>query len=430
MAKTKAAKALTKKHMARLERERRQTLIITYSAIAIIVAVVGLVGYALLYEKVLQYREPVAVVGGEAISTREFQMRVRLMRQQYINQYIQYYQYAQMFGIQDPTTDATFSSYLGQFQSALDDTSQVGQDTLDQLIDELLIRQYAQAHEIVVPADEVERAVQAGLNFFPNGTPTPTITPTAIVYPPLSAEQLALVTITPTPSPFPTFTPFPTPTPDLTATPTVAPTITPTATPYTQEGYESAFQTAAESYTKLGMSDADVRRVFFENQLYRDKVYAVITKDTPHEQDQVWARHILVADQATAQSVLNQLLNGADFASLAAQYSTDTGSKDSGGDVGWFGPGKMVSEFENAAFGLRVGAISQPVQSAYGYHIIQVLGREIRPLTAAEYKEVTDARFQEWLAEARSATTVEIFEDYVTKIPTDPTLQEALGQTQ
>jgi hypothetical protein len=59
-----------------------------------------------------------------------------------------------------------------------------------------------------------------------------------------------------------------------------------------------------------------------------------------------------------------------------------------------------------------------------------VLGREIRPLTAAEYKEVTDARFQEWLAEARSATTVEIFEDYVTKIPTDPTLQEALGQTQ
>jgi parvulin-like peptidyl-prolyl isomerase len=208
------------------------------------------------------------------------------------------------------------------------------------------------------------------------------------------------------------------------------PTITPTATPYTLEGFQSDYKTAVDSYTNLGLSEADIRKVFFEDRLYRQKVYEIITKDVPHEQDQVWARHILVADEATAQSVLNQLLNGGDWVTLAAKYSTDTGSKDIGGDVGWFGPGKMVAEFENAAFKLPVGAISQPIQTTFGWHIIQVLGHENRPLTEADYKQATDAKFQEWLTEARSTTTVKIYDDYLTKVPTDPTLSDALAAIQ
>jgi len=429
MAKTKAAKVISKKHLARMERERRQTMLITYAAIAIVVIVVAMIGYGILDQKVLQATKPVARVGEDVITTREFQMRVRLARQQYINQYVQYLQFAQMFGM-DPTSDPTISQYLSQIQTTLDDSAQMGSDTLDQLVDEVLIRQYAQQKKIVVSAEEVDQTIRSDFNFFPDGTPTQTITPTTIVYPKLSATQLALVTITPTPSPFPTFTPSPTPTPDLSATPTTAPTITPTSTPYTLEGFQSEFKTAAESYSNLGLNEADIRKVFFEDRLFRQKVYEIITKDLPHEQDQVWARHILVADEATAQSVLNQLLNGGDWVTLAAKYSTDTGSKDIGGDVGWFGPGKMVAEFENAAFKLPVGAISQPIQTTFGWHIIQVLGHENRPLAEADYKQATDAKFQEWLTEARSATTVKISDDYLTKVPTDPTLSDALAAIQ
>ena len=86
MAKTKAAKVISKKHLARMERERRQTLLITYIAIAIVVIVVALIGYGILDQSVLQATKPVARVGEDTITTREFQMRVRLARQQYINQ--------------------------------------------------------------------------------------------------------------------------------------------------------------------------------------------------------------------------------------------------------------------------------------------------------------------------------------------------------
>lgn len=429
MAKNKASKIVSKKHLARLERERRQTRIITYTAIAIVVAVVGMIGYGILNQTVLQARAPVAKIGNDAITTREFQMRVRLSRQQYINQYIQYVQFAQMFGM-DPASDPTLTQYLTQIQTTLDNSAQLGTDVINQLVDEVLIRQYAQQNGIVVSADEIDKTIQSDFNFFANGTPTPTITPTAILYPTLSATQLALVTITPTPSPFPTSTPLPTPTPDLSATPTTVPTITPTATPYTLEGFQSDFKKAVESYANLGLTEADIRKVFFEDRLYHQKVYDIITKDVPHEEEQVWARHILVADEATAKTVHTLLLAGGDFNTLAAAYSTDTGTKDVGGDLGWFGRGKMVAEFENVAFNLTVGSMSEPFESSFGWHILQVLGHENRPLTDTEYQQLRDTKFQEWLTEARNATTVKIYDNYLTLVPTDPTLADALAQSQ
>ncbi|MEH7343027.1 peptidylprolyl isomerase [Bacillus sp. JJ1532] len=87
---------------------------------------------------------------------------------------------------------------------------------------------------------------------------------------------------------------------------------------------------------------------------------------------QIKARHILVADEKTANEVKKKLDEGAKFEDLAKEYSTDPGSAANGGDLGWFGPGRMVPEFENAAYALKVDEISAPVQSQHGYHIIQV----------------------------------------------------------
>ena len=80
--------------------------------------------------------------------------------------------------------------------------------------------------------------------------------------------------------------------------------------------------------------------------------------------------HILVKDQARAQQLLQELQGGGDFAKLAKQNS-DCPSKANGGDLGSFGRGQMVPEFDRAAFALEVGALSELVKTKFGYHIIK-----------------------------------------------------------
>ncbi|MEW6549355.1 MAG: peptidylprolyl isomerase [Spirochaetota bacterium] len=86
------------------------------------------------------------------------------------------------------------------------------------------------------------------------------------------------------------------------------------------------------------------------------------------------ASHILVKDRSLAQELLKRLKQGANFESLAREHSTCP-SKSSGGDLGWFGPGKMVPAFEFACKGLGVGSLSDVVQTQFGYHLIKLTGR-------------------------------------------------------
>jgi peptidyl-prolyl cis-trans isomerase C len=86
------------------------------------------------------------------------------------------------------------------------------------------------------------------------------------------------------------------------------------------------------------------------------------------------ASHILVRDRSLAQELLKRIRTGANFESLAREHSTCP-SRSSGGDLGWFGPGKMVPAFESACKGLGVGSISDVVQTQFGYHLIKLTGR-------------------------------------------------------
>lgn len=82
------------------------------------------------------------------------------------------------------------------------------------------------------------------------------------------------------------------------------------------------------------------------------------------------ASHILVKDRAQAQELLKRIKQGASFEALAREHSTCP-SKSSGGDLGWFSPGKMVQAFEAAVKQIGVGSISDVVQTSFGYHIIK-----------------------------------------------------------
>ena len=100
--------------------------------------------------------------------------------------------------------------------------------------------------------------------------------------------------------------------------------------------------------------------------------------------------------------------------------STDTATKDKGGDLGWFAKGVMVPEFEAAAFGLKVGEISQPVKSQFGYHIIQVLAHTQIPLDASAYAQAQQTAFSDWLKNARTEYKVVTYNNWQNLVPTDP----------
>lgn len=88
---------------------------------------------------------------------------------------------------------------------------------------------------------------------------------------------------------------------------------------------------------------------------------------------EVHARHILVDDEKTAKEVIQKLKDGGDFEKLAKEYSTEPVAQKTGGDLGWFGQGKMVQPFEDAVYKLKKGEISEPVKSDFGYHVIELL---------------------------------------------------------
>ena len=146
--------------------------------------------------------------------------------------------------------------------------------------------------------------------------------------------------------------------------------------------------------------------------------------------------HILIqvapdADEATretakqeAQELADRARKGEDFAALAKQYSDDAGSAEKGGDLGWVGPGLMTESFEDAMYKLtREHPISDPVQTGFGWHVIEL--RDIRPATGQTFEEARPALLEEARSEAAERKYLEIADRLVDVVYEDPTTLEA-----
>ena len=140
--------------------------------------------------------------------------------------------------------------------------------------------------------------------------------------------------------------------------------------------------------------------------------------------ERVRARHILLATEKEALDILARLKAGEKFEDLAKKYSLD-GSKDYGGDLGYFTAPEMVAEFSKAAFALKVGEISQPVKTDFGWHVIKL---EDRKLGAAQpYDQVKSAirsvllrkKVQETMDELRKTAKVEVLDEDLKKYAAD-----------
>jgi parvulin-like peptidyl-prolyl isomerase len=420
-------KVVTKKHIARIEREQRQIRLIRGFVIGGIILVAALLIYGYLQMNVFSKQEPVAEVNGDKITTSQFQERVRLERVSLYNQLNQYQYFQQAFGMD--TTQQTQA-----IQAQLDSTDTMGNNVLNTMIDEVLIRQKAKERGITVSKEDVDKYIQEAYGFYKNGTPVPSATPGAVVYPTLSADQLKIYppTLTPTIAPTATAEATSTPDPSATATATAPAFPTPTAvpelptaspTPYTLEGFQGQFQKTLDQFKTYNISEQTLRSVY-EVQVLRKKLMDDQVKDVSGTESQVLARHILVNTEAEAKAVEELLSQGVDFADVARKYSKDTGSGQNGGELGWAPASNYVKEFADAVSTLPIGQISEPVKTQFGYHIIQVVAREDLPLSADQLDQKKQTAFDDWLKSIHDSSDITIKDVWKTRVPTEPVLNQ------
>jgi peptidyl-prolyl cis-trans isomerase C len=178
---------------------------------------------------------------------------------------------------------------------------------------------------------------------------------------------------------------------------------------------EAYWKKKVEEQAKI--SDADLQKFYDEN------------KEKFRTGDQVKASHILLKTEKEAQDVLAQLKAGGKFEDLARKYSVDpAGAK--GGDLGWFGKGSMIPEFEKAAFALKEGETSGIVKSKFGYHIIKLTGKRAAGLLPlAEVKDQIKAAllpekqqeiFKKMREDMKKTAKFSIKEDVLKSLDTKP----------
>ncbi len=377
--KKKKANELTKKEIRLSKKVQRQRRMILVAAAVITVVVVVLVAFGFYQEYLVKPKEPVATVGEAPIRTDTYQKMVRYYRSNLQNQLAMLQDQLARLDPNDQSSEFIVSYYqqqVEQLQSQLGNPQELGQQVLDDLIDDELIRQEATRRGIEVTTEEVQLEIETQFDYERNP-------------------------------------PTPTPTPIITATQAITPT--PTATPVTLDRFQEMYATTLEALDeRAGFSEADFRDIF-EALLWREKLQEAMVQEVPTIADQVHARQVQVTNEEKAQAIMTLLDEGVDetsaldairvllaeteevkteeeiraekdpqelstqlresedaFALLAQNFSKDTSNRDTGGDLGWFSKGQMVLEFEEAAFSTPAGEISEPVETQFGWHIISV----------------------------------------------------------
>ena len=163
-----------------------------------------------------------------------------------------------------------------------------------------------------------------------------------------------------------------------------------------QKGYADGLEKNAEVKERVKGLEAQVVAEAYVHKQIEPKINESKIKERYDQlsakfkpQDEVRARHVLVKTEAEADEVIKQIKGGADFAKLAEEKSKDTGSAKQGGDLGYFVHDAMVKAFADAAFGMKVGEVSdKPVKTEFGFHVIKVEDkRKSSPPPIAEVKE-------------------------------------------
>jgi parvulin-like peptidyl-prolyl isomerase len=401
MAKNRPASRMSRKHLARAERERLQVRWILTALAVTIVAILGLIGYGIYDNLVLQPKIVIATINNERISKAQFQGRMRIVQRELTGQLSQYMQMESFFG-SDPNVLQNIRDIESQLKTQLANPEVLGRDVLNTLIREAVVRQEAERRGLSVSQAEIQHEIELSFNFYAEGTPTPgptsTPAPTSTVDATAQAEATATATATAGPSP----------TPQATGTPV------PTPTEYTRQLFEGDYKSFISSLSDWKISESDYI-AFIEAKLLQDKLREDFDPEIERDQEQVRLQHILVDTMETAQEVLDMLDSGSDWNEMVNEYSVDVNTISSAGEIGWRSLGEVVSTFGQPAvvlFSTDPGEYAGPIQTQNGWELFRIEAREVRPLSDSAYQAAADQAFTDYLQQLQDEADVQIADDW------------------
>jgi parvulin-like peptidyl-prolyl isomerase len=470
-----------KVYRSRAERERYyQRLAIISAIVGIVVMIVVVIG-AVAYQYIVQPRQAITTVNGTEIETRAFAERVRAERWFFTNEFLNA---VQLSG----GNDQIFQALLGQLppipapytnnpEAFLKDDRAFGRYVLQNMELQVALEQEAEKLGVEVDEGEIQAQVDTyfqrytGVNLTPTAepsiTPVQTETPTPFI--------TATPTNTPTETPIPSATPLPTSTgcaegeecPTVTPLPSATPTNTPTATPeqsptpmatstpISQNDLEATLDSFSDDFYGNANEAADVDREAVRDIFYLRALRVALREEVTQDiaTEAIWAdvRHILVQaveDTSTAGSapfsdavcesdpwveaktesdqLYAALVAGEPFGGIARAASDDPSGAD-GGELGWTDTGGYVEPFREAVNNADIGAYLEPVCSQFGWHIIQVIDREVRGIPEVQLTSRRQEEYQAWEQDVVLNADVQRREDWPDRIPQEPTYDELIS---
>lgn len=419
---------------------QRQRMLYWGMGIAAALCVLILIGFA-AWEYQIKPNQTLAKVNGTEIKRKHY-WKVRAY---------ELFQQAELFAAQNPmfaeqlraearsvwgstdVQDSTLSRMIDD-QLVLQNLDELGLEVTDQDIETFIIQQYeplgapvftptpsptliptraawATETAVAMTATAEAEAAEASPEAVEDGTPAAEGTPGAESSPVADAPpEMGEESASPEAVGSPEASPMASPVASPEASPRATSTPTPTPNPeQARQTAEAGFQEFKDDvFDDAHLSQADYERWIVRPAVARDKVRAHFAEEIGQSAEQVHAAHILVETKDLADQLYQQLQQGADFAQIAKDNSVDEGTAPNGGDLGWFPRGIMVKPFEDVAFSLQPGQISEPFETEFGWHIVTVFAHEQdRPLTDDLISQLRTKRFDDWLAEKRESAAID-----------------------
>ena len=377
----------TRKQLSRLANERKQEKLLIWGAAVIVLLLVSVLGYGVISETYIKARRPVAIAGDTPIQTAEFQARVRFTRLQMRNE-LSELQFTRMSLDPDDESSALMMDYFdGQIRSlegqlAPESALVIGDQVLEQLINEKLIRQECERRGTIVSADDVQAEIEMGFGY--ERSPAPEAAEDA-----LGSEDTV-----------------------------------PTPTPMTLEAYREQYGDFVDQVLGSLNIPEPLYIGWIESALLSEKLQDAMAAESPTSDDQVKVNVMSLSTVDQADEILARWDSGEEFQSLSDELSASEVSEGYGQEVDWLPKDIWELQFgadvADLVFGLEVGERGGPVQgSDTRFYLIEMLGHEMREMDEYVLQQRASQAFSDWLS-AQQAIAVERVAYSPGVVPTDP----------
>jgi|GEM_PF-2630257 len=377
----------TRKQLSRTERDARQRRRINLAVGGVLLLVAVIIVGGFLYENIsvqVRLSQPVANVNGELISTTDFQSRVKLVRAQ-LNQQANFY-----------ANQLNDTQTAQQIQSQLDNPVALGEQVINGMVDELLLKQAAAGYGVSVTQDEIEQAVEERGGYQRN---PPTPAPTRVPLPTPTASAAVTQTATPLPTPLPTSTPI---------------------------SKESAAQFYQDYLKAIGITDAEYRK-YVEMNLLSDKVRTAIGTTVPTTTEQIKFQYI--RSDAAAVPTVTAAIQQDGFASVYAAIVSNTvpySSSVVAQAIDNWVPLKAISSTTEWGPVIAQALFATPISQTTGFisnttntaaYIGLITAKGIEPLNSSFLQPEQDSAIEAWLQQRRNPAFILTWDD---RVPTKP----------